>query len=67
MRQCDLIPIKDVAEQFSKSTRWVREYLIAGKRVESVNLNRKNIFVVRQSLENYLHLHTKHAFRQVGR
>jgi hypothetical protein len=61
----DVFTLKEVAEQFGRSTRWVREYLIAPHRVEAIKLNRKNIYVKRRSLEKFIECHTHHAFLQI--
>lgn len=55
----------EVAEMMGRTPRWVCEYLIKNHRVEARKLNRKNIFVSKRSLEDYLELHTSHAYCQV--
>lgn len=60
-----LMSYGEVAEMFpGKSERWVRDFLVAGKRVDSVKVGRDR-FVVRESLVRLIARSTVRGFEQV--
>lgn len=60
-----LMSYEEVAEMFpGKTARWVRDFLVAGKRVDAVRVGRDR-FVVRASVVRLIARSTVHGLEQV--
>lgn len=62
----ELLTLQEVAEMFpGKTTRWVRDFFVTPKRVSALRLGRRNTFIDRHSLEDYLKRKTVKAHVRV--